>query len=267
MNKIKTNAQKIKGLLIDIDGVLYIDKSRIPGSTKAIQYLQKKKIPFLLTTNTTRKSRYSLQNNLSYLGFRVELDQIYSATFAARQWLTEHNAETIYLFLRGDGYREFKDFKVTANKPEYIIIGDMGEDITYEKLNHAFQLIMDGTKILALQKNRYWKKGNSLVIDAGAVVAALEYATKKRAKVIGKPSRDFFKHASQTLGLNPENIAIIGDDLETDIKGGEQMGFFTIGVQTGKSTESDVKKSKFKPNILLPSIADLPNWIEDNTGK
>lgn len=254
----------IKGFIIDIDGVLYVDKSTIPGATRTIQYLQKNKIPFLLATNTTRKSRFSIHSNLNNFGFKIELDQIYSATFAARDWLIRHKAKSIYLYLRGDGYREFKDLKVTANKPEYIVIGDMGEDLTYDKLNHAFQLIMSGTKIIALQKNRYWKRANALVIDAGAIVAALEYATQKRAIVVGKPSKTFFNQAISRLKLKANEIAVIGDDLESDIQGGKRAGLYTIGVQTGKYTEDAYKKSRIKADFLLPSIANLPKWIEEN---
>jgi HAD superfamily hydrolase (TIGR01458 family) len=264
MKENKIFNKNIKGFLIDIDGVLYIGNERIPGAIKAVNYLRINDIPFLLVTNTTRKSRYSLQSYLHNMGFTIEIDQIYSTTFAARQWLLAHNISSVYLFLRGDGYREFKDFRVTANNPEYIVMGDLGEDITYNKLNHAFQLIMGGTKMLALQKNRYWKSGSDFVIDAGAIVAALEYATHKRAIVVGKPQKDFFKHAIKKISLPVSNIAVIGDDLESDILGGKRTGLFTIAVQTGKFSKEALQQAKVKPDLLMESIADLPNWIEES---
>lgn len=238
---------------------------RIPGAIRAINYLKKNKVPFLLVTNTTRKSRYALQSYLYSMGFRIDIEQIYSVTYAAKEWLVAHKIESLYLFLRGDAYREFKDFRITANNPEYIVLGDLGEDITYNKLNHAFQLIMGGTKMLALQKNRYWKSGGELVIDAGAIVAALEYATNSKAVIIGKPQRDFFKHAIKILNLPTENIAIVGDDLESDIKGGKNIGLYAIAVQTGKFSKEALDKAKAndKPDLLMKSIADLPDWIED----
>lgn len=244
---------------------MYVGKDRIPGAIRAINYLKKNKVPFLLVTNTTRKSRYALQSYLYSMGFRIDIEQIYSVTYAAKEWLVAHKIESLYLFLRGDAYREFKDFRITANNPEYIVMGDLGEDITYNKLNHAFQLIMRGTKMLALQKNRYWKSGTDLVIDAGAIVAALEYATNKKAVIIGKPQKDFFKHAIKILGLPPENIAIVGDDLESDIRGGKNTGLYAIAVQTGKFAQESLEqaKEKDKPDLLMESIADLPDWIED----
>lgn len=260
----KNFPDSIKGFLIDIDGVLYSGKERIPGAIKAINYLRRYKIPFLLATNTTRKSRYALQSYLYSMGFKVNLDQIYSAAYAARKWLIDHKVESIYLFLRGDAYREFKGFRVTANNPDYIVLGDLGDDLTYGKLNHAFQLIMGGTKMLALQRNRYWKDGNDLVIDAGAIVAALEYATRKKAIIVGKPQKEFFKHALKELGLPSQSVAIVGDDLENDIKGGKQAGLHAIAVQTGKFTKETLMSLTIKPDLLMQSIADLPDWIEEN---
>jgi HAD superfamily hydrolase (TIGR01458 family) len=264
MSTAKNFTGNIKGFLIDIDGVLYTGKERIAGAIKTINYLKRYKIPFLLATNTTRKSRYSLQSYLYSMGFKVNIEQIYSATYAARQWLIAHKIESIYLFLRGDAYREFKGFRVTANNPECIVLGDLGEDLTYNKLNHAFQLIMGGTKMLALQKNRYWNDGSDLVIDAGAIVAALEYATQKKAIIIGKPQKDFFKHALRELNLPSQDVAIIGDDLENDIKGGKQAGLFAIAVQTGKFTKEALMSLNVRPDLLMQSIADLPDWIEEN---
>ncbi len=254
--------QVIKGLLIDIDGVLMIENRRIEGSVEAIQYLKENDIPFLLVTNTTRKSRFGLLSNLRRQGFAVETDQVFPAAFAAAQWLKERKIKRIYLLLRGDAYREFTGFKVTANNPEYLIIGDIGEDLTYDKLNHAFRLVMNGTRMLALQKNRFWQRKDGLSIDAGPLIAALEYATGKRAAIIGKPKPEFFKEALKILNLKAEETAMVGDDLEADIGGAARVGLYTVAVKTGKFREEQLKKVKTKPQLLLSSIADLPEWIE-----
>lgn len=169
---------------------------------------------------------------------------------------------SVCLFVRGDTYREFKDFHVTTNKPEYIVIGDIAEDLTYAYLNQAFRLVMSGTRMLALQKNRYWQTNTGLALDTGAVVAALEYATRKRAVVIGKPNAAFFQHAVKKLGLPPQNLAVIGDDLESDIAGGIKVGLYTIAVETGKFREEHLRRKKNLPDQVLPSIAELPAWLE-----
>jgi HAD superfamily hydrolase (TIGR01458 family) len=258
----KTILKPVKGLLIDIDGVLYVEKQPIRGAVEAIEYLQTNHIPFMLATNTTRRSRYSLLTNLQQLGFRLHVEQIFSAPYAAALWLKERKVRSISLFLRGDTYREFRDFHVTTNKPEYLVIGDIAEDLTYGYLNQAFRMVMSGTKMLALQKNRYWQTNAGLAIDTGAVVAALEYATRKRATVIGKPNAAFFNHGIKKLDLPAENVAIIGDDLESDIAGGEKAGMCTIAVRTGKFREDNLRRRKIHPDYILDSINSLPEWLE-----
>ncbi|MGH1365910.1 MAG: TIGR01458 family HAD-type hydrolase [Calditrichia bacterium] len=251
----------VKGFLIDIDGVLYVEKQVIRGAVESINYLQKNKIPFCLVTNTTSKSRNTLHTNLQRKGFKLNLEQVFSAPFATAQWLKEQNVSSINLFLRGDAYREFKDFRITNNKPEYVVIGDVGDDLTYKSLNQAFRLIFNGAKMIALQKNRYWLRGDGLAIDAGAIVAALEYAASKKARIIGKPSPDFFQQAIRSIGIAKENLAMIGDDMEADIIGAAKEGLYTIAVKTGKfGKRSNVKKGL--PHLVLPSIADLPDWLE-----
>ncbi len=252
----------VNGLLIDIDGVLYEGESAIPGAVDTLQFLTKKQIPFLLITNTTRKSRFGIQSKLQRMGFRASIEQIFSAPYAAVQWLREHRAQSLYLFVRGDVFREFSEFKSTHYRPEYIVIGDMGEDLTYERLNQAFRMVMGGARIIALQKNRFWKKEDGLAIDAGAIVAALEYATRRRAIVIGKPRKEFFRQAIKRLGLPPEKIAIVGDDLEADIQGGAKVGLFTIGVKTGKFREEDLQRAKVKPDLMVHSFSDLPKLFK-----
>jgi len=267
MVKPKQKQRVIKGFLIDIDGVLYVENQRIDGALEAIKFLKENQIPFLLLTNTSRRSRYSLLSNLQRMGFPVDLSHIYSAPYAASLWLKKQEIYTIYLMLRGDAYREFTDFKVTANKPDYLVLGDIGEDLTYDKLNHAFRMVMGGTKMLALQKNRYWQRKDGLSLDAGAIVAALEYATRKRARVIGKPSRDFFIQGIRLLELEPGEVAVIGDDLEADIYGGARVGAFTIVVKTGKFREEQLSVARAKPDLIWNSIAELPAWVEKITKK
>ena len=252
----------VKGFLIDIDGVLYIERQAIRGAVEAIQYLQKNKVPFLLVTNTTRRSRYSLLNNLQRLGFKIDIAQILSAPYAAAQWLKDNGVKSISLFSRGDTYREFKSFRITPNKPEYVVIGDIGEDLTYANLNQAFRLIMSGSKMLALQKNRFWQRNTGLAIDSGAIVAALEYATRQEALVIGKPSREFFLQGLKILNLPPEHVAMVGDDMEADILGAAGAGLYTIAVQTGKFSSYAREADSELPHQVLASIAELPGWLE-----
>ncbi len=256
-------ARRISGFLIDIDGVLVTGNQRIDGALETVQFLKEKKIPFLLLTNTTRQSRVTIWHHLKRAWFPVEESDIHTAPLAAVNWLKSKGIYEITLLISGSAINDFKDFKITAYNPQYIVIGDIGKDLTFDKLNMTFRLIMNGARILALQKNRYWQSEEGLTIDAGAIVAALEYATSKKATIIGKPSRDFFLQAAKILGIPPGELAMVGDDIEADVGGAQKVGMFGILVKTGKYRSELVKKSRIKPDLILSSVADLPKFVTE----
>ena len=254
-------SRRISGFLIDIDGVLLSGGQRIDGALECIQFLNEQEIPFLLITNTTRQSRITIWHQLKRAWFPIRESDIYTAPLAAVSWLRNRKAQDINLLISGSAVNDFKEFKMTAYNPEYVVIGDIGRELSFDRLNSTFRLIMNGAKILALQKNRYWQTEEGLTIDAGAVVAALEYATRKRATIIGKPSRDFFLQAARNLDLPPQELVMVGDDIEADVEGAQKAGMSGILVKTGKFREEIFKASKVKPAAVIPSIADLPKFI------
>jgi HAD superfamily hydrolase (TIGR01458 family) len=146
---------------------------------------------------------------------------------------------------------------LTADHPDYVLVGDLGEGFTYDRLNAAFRLLVDGAQLLALQKNRYWRREDGLALDAGPFVAALEYASGKKAVVVGKPERDFFELALREMGLAPHEAAMVGDDAESDVAGAQAAGLQGFQVKTGKYHPGD----EGRPDLLLGSIAGLPEAL------
>jgi HAD superfamily hydrolase (TIGR01458 family) len=108
------------------------------------------------------------------------------------------------------------------------------EDFTVELLNRVFRKLLEGAELIGLQKNRYWETSGELTLDAGPFIAALEYASGREARVVGKPSAEFFSLALEDLGLKPEEVAMVGDDVEVDIGGAQKVGLKTVLVETGK---------------------------------
>jgi HAD superfamily hydrolase (TIGR01458 family) len=120
---------------------------------------------------------------------------------------------------------------------------------------------MNGAKLVAMHRNKYWQTENGLRMDIGAFVAGLEYVAGCEAMVIGKPSQEFFKLAIQSLGLPTPNVAMIGDDIEADVGGAQAAGLTGILVRTGKYRADTVARSTVRPDADLDSIADLPGWL------
>ena len=120
---------------------------------------------------------------------------------------------------------------------------------------------MSGCELISLHKGKYFEKKRNLQIDIGSIVSALEYCSGKKSVVIGKPSKEFFSIAINSLNLNPINIAMIGDDLFADIEGAKLQNINTILVKTGKFRDQIVKNSLIKPDLIIKSIDKMNTLI------
>ncbi|HTG48881.1 MAG TPA: HAD-IA family hydrolase, partial [Gemmatimonadales bacterium] len=118
--------------------------------------------------------------------------------------------------------------------------------------------VIDGAAIIALSRDRYWRRGDRLALDAGPFVRALEYATGVEARVAGKPSPAFYTAALASLGLDVSMRAVmVGDDLWSDVEGAQRAGLQGWLVRTGKFREDTLRGSGITPNRVLPSVAAL----------
>jgi HAD superfamily hydrolase (TIGR01458 family) len=168
-----------------------------------------------------------------------------------------------YLILSGDVYRDFEHECILDNGSgvDFVIIGDAGDKITYDSMNVAFRHLMNGADLIALEKDRYWMAPGGLSLSAGPFVQALEFAACKTATVVGKPSKTFFELALRDMGLRADQVAMIGDDILTDIGGACTMGMQGILVRTGKYRKDAMDNAVIKPNCVIDSIAQLQDIL------
>jgi HAD superfamily hydrolase (TIGR01458 family) len=246
----------IDGLLIDIDGVLMLGDEVIPGATAVIDTLRARQIPFRFMTNTTIYCRYTLLEHLNAKGFQVSLDELYTATYVAARFLQVQQAKSYFPLLLPDAQLEFTGIDVDEETPEYVVMGDLGAGFTFARLNRAFRAVLNGAKLVALHKKRHWRAPEGLYLDAGPFVMALEYATETNAIVVGKPSEAYFQMVLDDLSLPHERVAMIGDDVEIDVRGARRMGIQGWLVKTGRFRKEDLGRGIW-PDRVLESIADV----------
>jgi len=254
---LKSILSEISGLLLDLDGVVYVGERVIEGAVEAIKYLKDKNILCRFTTNTTVSSAASLHRKLSGMGLPVEEGEIFSALKATVRYLRARGRPSCYPLLTEDPVRDFAEFPVSETRPDYVIIGDVGKYWDYELINKVFRMVMNGSKMIALHKGKYWQTEEGLRVDMGAFVAGLEYVTGQEATVIGKPSPSFFKLALEDLGLSADRVAMVGDDIDSDVGGAQAVGLKGVLVKTGKYRPELVKSSKVKPDLVIDSINSL----------
>ena len=187
---------QIKGLLLDLGGVLYVGDDPLPGALKAMAVIQAASIPIRLITNTTRSTAASIAAKLDRLGFNFPREWIFPPPMAVRQYL-ERKQLRPHLLIHPDLGTEFDG--VDGDQPNALVMGDAGEYFNYRNLNTAFRVLQNGAEFIAMGDNRYFRESDGLSLDIGPFVKALEYASGLQATVIGKPARSFFFGSHQGL--------------------------------------------------------------------
>jgi len=242
--------KEIKGLLFDIGGVLYVGDQVIDGATETITVL-KQKYPIRFVTNTTRNVPSFVFEKLLDFGFDIKEEQLFTALTATRDFLREKEATALPLMTdAAEVY--FEAF--TSDRPDCVVVGDAYTNFDYGHMNAAFRALNNGAELIAAAKNRYFKdKDGVLSMDAGGFIAALEFAAGKEAKIIGKPSETFFHLAVYSMGLEPHEVLMVGDDIEADIKGAQDAGLKAALVKTGKFQPSDLQRG-IVPDLVLNDV-------------
>ena len=129
-------------------------------------------------------------------------------------------------------------------------------------LGRAFAELQMGAELYCLHKNKWWQTSRGPMLDAGAFVAGLEYATGVDATVLGKPSPAYFAAALDALDAEPELTWMVTDDVEADVRGAQSFGMRTALVRTGKFRPETLEGSGLVPEIVLSSLAQFPDWLE-----
>lgn len=255
----------ITTVLLDLDGVLYVEDDPIPGALEAVAELRARGLRLRFVTNTTSRSRAQVAARLARLGFPLPADNVLTpAALAVRHCGAKGHRHVMLMVapaLREDlaGLAEVRP----GEQPDAIILGDLGEGFTYHALNNAFRAMEAGAELVALQRNRFWKRSDGLAMDVGAYVAALEYATGTDATVVGKPEQAFFAAALADAQGDSAHAVMVGDDIEADIGGAQAAGIPGVLVRTGKFREGSAARSGVVPAATIDSIADLPALLED----
>ncbi len=248
------------GVLLDIDGVLYVGDQPIEGAHQAFAALRELSAGVRLLTNTTSRSRRAVHEHLLGMGFEVSIEEVLTPAAMAERYCREREFSSVTVLV-SEGLRE--DLAALEGvsggaRADAIVLGDLGDGFTPGVLNGVFRAMMDGAELVALQHNRYWRRAEGLALDVGAYAAALEYATGREAITVGKPARAFFLAAMADMGL--ERGVMVGDDVEADVGGAMAAGLPGVLVRTGKYRE-DALRARVTPTAIVDSIKDVPSLL------
>ncbi|KIK41473.1 hypothetical protein CY34DRAFT_24356 [Suillus luteus UH-Slu-Lm8-n1] len=271
---------KIRALLIDISGTLMLGSAPTQRAVQALATLRRHGFPFRFCSNTSQESTSVLQKRMVEAGFDMQggdSQELWTSLNAVQRHIQRRGLKRPY-FLLSDAA---KDECISAGlydpsvRYDAVIVGFAPALMDYSHLNTAFRILVgeeDSQKgmgsedpgtipLIALHKARYIESsGHGHVLGPGPFVAALERATDREAEVLGKPSRGFFETVIESLESDREGrIAVIGDDVETDLGGGAiELCLWRILVKTGKYRGGDEsREGVIGPDEVYESFAEF----------
>jgi HAD superfamily hydrolase (TIGR01458 family) len=249
----------VRALLLDLDGVIVAAGTAVSGAAEAIAELERRGMAFRIVTNTSAVSRVTLSRWSERLGARIPPERFESALSASAAWTARtFPDEPLYVLASDDAKTEFAGQMLLSHeeagapdaRAAAVVIGDSPEEATYDNLNHAFRLVRSGAKLVGMHRNPWWLTPAGPTLDSGSFVVGLEFAAETRATIIGKPSAGFFAQAVRDLRreagrqLARRDIAMVGDDVRTDVRAAQRSGLRGILVLSGKHGEADVEVAR-----------------------
>jgi HAD superfamily hydrolase (TIGR01450 family) len=251
------------GLIVDLDGVVWVGSTVVPGSVAAIAELRARGVRLLFLTNDPRGSRAEYAARLSALGVPVGESEIVTSGSALASFVREREGAGTTTFVIGSSSlkRELMQagLKLLARDAgrEAQVVAVGGHDgFNYDELRIATQAVRRGARLYAAGRDATFPMPDGPWPGTGSVVAAVEVAGGKTAIAVGKPEPLIFDIARSLLE-GCRRVAIVGDNLAADIAGGNRAGLTTILVLTGTSGRDDMANAEVIPDVVLPDLAAL----------
>lgn len=255
------NRKAYKGYLVDLDGTMYKGKQRIEEAAPFITRLKNKDIPYIFVTNNSTSSPEEVAKKLvNHFDVPAEASEIYTSSLATADYLKTLEGNKV-LVVGERGLVEAltqAGFELTSEDPDHVVVG-LDRNINYEKVVQATLAIQKGASFIATNKDTNLPTERGLVPGAGSLVAMIETATQTPPTFVGKPEAIMMAGAVEKIGLNKEDVLMVGDNYETDILAGINNGIDTLLVLTGFTSRDDLKLVNTQPTYIVET---LDNWEE-----
>ena len=251
---------RVETVLLDLDGTLYVGSRVVDGAPAAAARLRERGLAVRFCTNTDSVTPAALAGRLGGRGFQVAEDELVTPIQVAVQVL---GPEARVLAVAAEGVRELLADRLAGagERVTHVLVADPSYGAAYADLDAAFRAVRDGAELWATQVNRVAVRDDGEHLDTGGWVRLLEYATGQTARVLGKPSPEFFTAPLDALGRGAQSALVVGDDLAADIGGGHAVGAATVLVRSGKGDHPQPGAGA-EPDAVVDSVADLPGLLQ-----
>ncbi|MBL8293192.1 MAG: HAD family hydrolase [Bryobacterales bacterium] len=247
------------GYLIDMDGVIYRGSEVIPGAAEFLRFLQESETPYLFLTNNSAYTPLDVVVKLRKFGIETSPEHVYTSALATAEFVRRQKPNgTAFVIGEGGLLSALNEvnYAISRESPDYVIVGE-GRVLNFEMAEHAHRCIANGSHLISTNSDTWCPTDNGPRPGCGAIVALLEAATGRTAYHVGKPNPFMMRLARKRIGLSTEEVIMVGDTIETDIRGATDLGFQSILVLTGSASRETLRHYPFAPTRVVESIAEL----------
>lgn len=250
----------LRGLVIDMDGVLWQGDTPMPGLHEFFNALKQRQIKFVLATNNNTQTPEGFVQKAMKMGIEVFPEQVVTAAVATVHYLRSRYPPGSRLYVVGEaalkGLVSDAGF-ILADTDVQAVVATMDRQLTYDMLKRATLLIRAGADFIGPNPDPSYPTQEGIVPGGGAVLAAISAASDRQPLIIGKPEGWMFQIAMERMQLGAEDTASLGDRLATDIVGGQRLGLKTILVLSGVTRATELQSSSVQPTWVFSGIEEL----------
>ena len=260
---MKEKLDGVKLFLLDMDGTVYLGGKLLPGAAETLAAIRESGRKLCFLTNNSSKSREDYLGKLASMGIPAGRDEIFSSSDATVSYLKKNFGEkSVYLLGTESLRKEFSDSGITlADEADIVVVG-YDTELTYKKLVGATNLLNEGAFYICTHADANCPAEPHYVPDVGSFIEMIARSTGRRPDVIcGKPFKPMCDAVTERFGLSPDEIAMVGDRLSTDIAFGNAGGFVSVLVFSGETTSEAYEKSDIRADVCIEGIYGLFDYV------
>ncbi len=253
-----------QGFICDMDGVIYHGNKILPGVKDFVNWMIEADKKFVFLTNSPERTPHELSMKLMRMGLSVSADHFYTSAMATAEFLySQAPGCTAYVIGEAALSKALYDREIYMNdiNPDYVVVGET-RTYSFEKIEKAIALVNKGAKLIGTNPDTTGPTEQGVMPATGALVAPIEIATGKKAYFVGKPNPLMLRHGLRILGCHSEDIAFIGDRMDTDIIAGIESNVDTVLVLSGVTAKDDINSFPYRPKYVLDGVGDIVAAIQ-----
>ena len=252
--------ENIKAFVLDMDGTIYLGNELFPFTKDFLSRVEETGRKFYFFTNNSSKSQQAYIEKLSNMGIAISKEQMMISSHVMIRFLLEkYSGKSVYVVGTPSLLNEFRSFGIplVEEDPDIVVLG-FDTTLTYEKLSRACHFIRNGCIYYVINPDLNCPmEGGTFIPDCGSMARLVEASTGRYPEFFGKPSKHTLNYMIQETGYRPDEIAIVGDRLYTDIAVADQSQVTSILVLSGESTLKDVENGDIKPDLIVKDLSEI----------